>query len=95
MLNQAETPFQKEARVALEELEQYMTEPFHMDVRDIRQPKGIICSRNVYPGHVQFLVGEAHIRRSLFPIKVIYVALGHVSCLFNFCYKRSPNIYIR
>ena len=89
-----ETPFQKEARVALEELEQFMTEPFNMDVRDIRQPKGIICSRNVYPGHVKFLVSEAHIRRSLFPVKVIYVALGNVSSLFYFCCKWSPNIYI-
>jgi len=76
---QKESPAQVEAKAALQELKAYATEPFNIDVRVIRQPKGVTCSRNRYPGHVANLVKEIHIRGALFPMKTIYVALGNVS----------------
>ncbi len=74
-----ESASQREAKAALEELTTYATEPFYLDVRVIRQPKGITCSRNRYGGHVTHLVQEIHVRGALFPVKTIYVALGNVS----------------
>ncbi len=79
----AETSSQKEAKAALDELLQYSTEPFFLDVRLIKQPQGVTCSRNKYPGHIEHLVKEIHIRGSLFPCKTIYVALGNVSDSFS------------
>ena len=74
-----ETQAQKDARLALGELVNYSSEVFYLDVRVIRRPTGVTCSRNRFAGHVEFLVQEILVRGQFFPIKVIYVALGNVS----------------
>lgn len=90
-----ESPAQVEAKAALEKLKSYATEQFSLDVRHVRQPRGVTCSRNRYPGHVDNLVKEIRIRGAFFPLKTIYVALGNVSIFHPLYTKWSLNIYIQ
>ncbi len=72
-------------RLALEPLDEVISEQFHMDIRLVRRPKGVICSRNLYPGHVGDLEECIGARGKNFPVKTIFLALGNVSrYIYNF-----------
>lgn len=69
----------KAQRLALAPLEEVISEQFYMDIRFVRRPKGVICSRNLYPGHVGDLEECIGARGRSFPVKTIFLALGNVS----------------
>ncbi len=69
----------KAQRLALAPLAAYRTAKFDLDVTLIQRPYGVICSRNLYPGHVKELEEQISSRGENFPHKTIYLALGNVS----------------
>lgn len=71
-------------RLALAPLAEARSKMFFIDVRLIKKPTGVVCSRNLYPGHVVELEECISARGEEFPVKTIYVALGNVSSYFYF-----------
>lgn len=69
----------KAQRLALAPLAAYRSAKFDFDVKNVRRPTGVICSRNLYDGHVKELEEIICARGENFPQKTIYLALGNVS----------------